>query len=103
MSLEIDSLLNASEIDPAGKKHFLELPACWSLVREAVLLAIEYRRAISEKCIWSESNNYDDDYWDSGCGNAFTFIDGTPEENGMKFCPYCGKVVEIVRRESEGQ
>ena len=29
--------------------------------------------------------------YSTGCGNMFTVMEGTPEENDMKFCPYCGK------------
>ena len=29
-------------------------------------------------------------YWATECGEAFTFIEGGPIENGMRFCCYCG-------------
>lgn len=36
-------------------------------------------------------NEYDDDTYEcSQCGEPWTLIDGTPEENNMKFCPNCG-------------
>lgn len=41
---------------------------------------------------WKET----DDGWDgtyyvcSECGCPWTLIDGTPEDNGMNFCPNCG-------------
>lgn len=31
-----------------------------------------------------------DNSWDTSCGNKYQIIDGTPEDNGMKFCTYCG-------------
>lgn len=42
-------------------------------------------------CEWT--NNYDPDerIYDTSCGQAFVFIDGSPEENKMQFCCYCGK------------
>jgi hypothetical protein len=39
-------------------------------------------------CIWIED---DDGIYNTSCGNAFEVMDGTPEFNNMKFCPYCGK------------
>lgn len=30
------------------------------------------------------------------CGHAFELNDGTPTENGMKFCCYCGQVLTYV-------
>ena len=43
----------------------------------------------SEKyCIWIED---DDGVYQTSCLHSFEFMDGTPESNGIKFCPYCGK------------
>jgi len=40
------------------------------------------------ECIWKadeESN------WHTGCGEIYIILEGTPDENKMKFCTYCGK------------
>lgn len=29
--------------------------------------------------------------WGSACGHSLWFETGTPRENEMKFCPYCGR------------
>ena len=39
-------------------------------------------------CFWEET--YEGEYWHTTCGNDFVLMAGTPGENGMKFCPYCG-------------
>lgn len=39
-------------------------------------------------CLWQQD---EDGNYDTECGNRFVFIYGTPEDNGFKFCPYCGK------------
>ena len=46
----------------------------------------------SRKGHWIEKDGYDGDtYYDcSECGESWTTIDGTPWNNGMKFCPNCG-------------
>lgn len=31
-----------------------------------------------------------------GCGMAWTFVEGGPQENGMRFCPGCGRRVTAV-------
>jgi hypothetical protein len=37
-----------------------------------------------------------DGKWDTGCGEAFFFeVDG-PAENGMRYCPYCGKRLVVA-------
>ena len=49
-----------------------------------------------ETCVWTPM---DDDYmpgsWDSACGEAWSFIEGGPDENRVRFCQGCGKPVEI--------
>ena len=46
-------------------------------------------------CEWrlcdEEANVYD-----TSCRNPHILIEGTPEENNYKFCPYCGKKIKIV-------
>jgi len=41
-------------------------------------------------CLWKG----DDGTYETSCGQAFTIIDGTPADNDMRFCTYCGKPIE---------
>lgn len=34
--------------------------------------------------------------WDSACGEKWSFIDGGPEDNRVRFCQGCGKSVELA-------
>lgn len=45
----------------------------------------------TEICNWEADSegNYSTD-----CGETFTLIDGTPEENRMRYCCYCGKTIK---------
>ena len=45
----------------------------------------------TEECEWAYDN---DDFWQTSCGEAYTFIEGTPDENGVRFCHGCGKPVK---------
>lgn len=48
-----------------------------------------------ETCTWTRSREfYDSDCWETNCGNAWQLNEGTPTENHMKFCPFCGKPLE---------
>lgn len=40
-------------------------------------------------CIWSKDED-EDNIWDTGCGEIHMFINDGPEDNGYKYCPYCG-------------
>jgi len=43
------------------------------------------------KCTWQPD---EEGGWVTACGNRFVIIEGSPKENGMKFCPYCGDEIE---------
>ena len=45
----------------------------------------------TEACTWSYEEWSDGDMWKGECGVEWAMFDGTPEENGMNFCPRCGK------------
>lgn len=58
----------------------------------------ELQRAGDAPCIWTEG---EDGYYDTACGGAFAITDGTPEENDMAWCPYCGR--RLVVKSSSGE
>ena len=47
-----------------------------------------------DKCKWT----YDEDMdcWEAECDNLFSLMEGTPKENKMKYCPYCGKLIQQI-------
>lgn len=47
------------------------------------------------QCIWKLHRDVWDEYWESGCGDKFVLTDGTPKANGMKYCPFCGKELDV--------
>ena len=50
-------------------------------------------------CVWEEI----EDFWETECGKAYSITDGTPKENGMNYCLYCGKrlVEKLIKEDSE--
>jgi hypothetical protein len=46
----------------------------------------DVRPEVAADCAWAA----DDDAWQTSCGQSFLIIEGTPNENGMRFCCYCG-------------
>ena len=44
------------------------------------------------ECVWKEMEF--GTYWKTECGEAFTFISGSPSDNKMLFCPYCGRIIK---------
>jgi hypothetical protein len=43
----------------------------------------------STSCRWTH-DDADHGVWTASCGHAWQILDGTPGENGMRFCCYCG-------------
>lgn len=41
-------------------------------------------------CFWDQDST---GCWTTDCGKLFEFNDGTPKENGAKFCLYCGQAL----------
>jgi hypothetical protein len=66
---------------------------CGTHLRSA-LKARDQRGAL--KCHWSEDG--EGSFWATGCDHAFTIIDGTPKQNGFRWCPFCGHSLEQGRR-----
>jgi len=43
-------------------------------------------------CIWS-CDDEDTKSWETECEEMFILLEGTPHLNGMKYCPFCGKLL----------
>lgn len=41
-------------------------------------------------CAWSGEGD-GSNLWGSGCGEVFLLNEGTPTDNGMKWCCFCGR------------
>lgn len=44
----------------------------------------------NENCEW-HLDDEEGGAWESACGQLWYFEDGDAEDNGMKFCPFCGR------------
>jgi hypothetical protein len=62
---------------------------------------------VKGNCEWKEWDNPDNDgQWDTSCNNTFTLICGTPYDNDMRYCPYCGKLLTVrgfLAQQKEGK
>lgn len=54
-------------------------------------------------CAWTPDADYEAEAWHSSCGEAWSFIDGGPKENCVRFCQGCGKPVAIQARAIEAR
>ena len=51
-----------------------------------------------ETCYWYEDGD-DSAVWATTCGRHWYFTEGSPQDNGVKFCFNCGKSVEFAEPE----
>lgn len=50
-------------------------------------------------CEWA-IDELEGDTWGTSCGHWFTINNGTPKDNNMSYCCYCGKqIVEVKPNE----
>lgn len=66
---------------------------------QALEIALPVLERHSNSCAWAYDEN--DHYWSSSCGEDWSFIDGGPEENRVKFCQGCGRPVTLEQQERE--
>ena len=51
-------------------------------------------------CTWSKDPDFEmGDTYDSSCGEKWSFIDGGPTENRVRFCQGCGKPVKLTKEQ----
>ena len=55
---------------------------------------------LAKTCQWSEDL---DGNWDTACGECFTFTDGGPNENKVRWCCYCGGELVAVPHPQNGK
>ena len=49
-------------------------------------------------CTWTKDPDFEmGDTYDSSCGEKWSFIDGGPTENRVRFCQGCGKPVKLIK------
>jgi len=44
-------------------------------------------------CRWVQEDEWSD-LWETGCKHYFVINEGTPRDNSMGYCCYCGKPLE---------
>lgn len=93
--------IETTDEDEFGNEFYLDINTERAFVAFAQGYLLGYQPENDGTCKWTED---EDGNWFTDCGEAFTFIDGGPAENSMKFCCYCGKPLEPVEyKETEAE
>lgn len=69
-------------------------PACLrgETLAEAIDKALGVKPEL-KSCVWAQADS-DTDLWETSCRRSFCLNEGTPAENRMTWCCYCGKPLE---------
>ena len=56
-----------------------------------------------ETCTWHQDGDSDSGVYATSCRRFFNLTDGTPEDNKMQWCCYCGKrlVQELITEDGD--
>ena len=87
------------DADALNLDYEVEMADDWKTAHE-IANCVKYAPTIDAAPVkhgeWKYSENvYDESTWIcSICKEPWTLIDGTPQENGMKYCPSCGAKME---------
>lgn len=49
------------------------------------------------ECTWTYDQDDEGAFWETACGEGFCFAESGPEENGFRFCCYCGGELKPIR------
>lgn len=73
-----------------GKSASTELPNHSELSTDSPVIP---DGSAGTNCIWSTDS---DGIWLGDCGVTWQFFDDGPDENGLKYCPSCGKKISVI-------
>lgn len=66
----------------------------WGMVAIGATRLLNRKYAKKAQCTWKQN---EDGNWNTTCKNIFILMEGTPEENEMRFCCYCGRVIRLTQ------
>lgn len=82
-----------------GTGHIIWLRWCWR--DTAVGIYQELGEYVGQQiCTWTQDKKLEWNLWETECGEAFFLEDGTPTDNKMRYCPFCGSELKELNREN---
>lgn len=73
------------------------------LATGALKAALAQEQAAPDTCTWHQDGDSDSGVYATSCRHYFSLEDGTPEDNKMQWCCYCGKQLaqELIAENSD--
>ena len=74
----------------------------WELKSDLAIAALRAALAEPDTCVWQQDGDSDSGFYGTSCKRYFDLNDGTPEDNKMAWCCYCGrKLTQALITEDE--
>ena len=90
---EVDQHVDLKQYDTAPNEVLFDV-VMEAMVKGRAALA----NAEPTGCTWTKDPDFEmGDTYDSSCGEKWSFIDGGPTENRVRFCQGCGKPVKLIK------
>jgi hypothetical protein len=94
---EIDDLCRICDVDETTEAY-----GWGAAIANVRALLAKGDRDGAKMCVWSDSEG--EGNWDTGCGRMFDLNNGTPVENEMHFCTFCGgSLQQVTYAENEAE
>lgn len=95
----IETFLRLNQID-RGAKLAVDLMEYVNLVEQSNQEAVQALKSVldgnhDDVCEWKLEDEEANLYL-TGCQQRQLLFEGTPKENGYRYCPYCGKKIKVV-------
>jgi hypothetical protein len=81
--------------------HLIEPPAA-EVIGELIDEIERLREQTQGTCKWTLVDD-DSSHWAGECGAEWIFVDSSPEENDVVYCMKCGKRLEQLQPDPEGE
>lgn len=92
---DIDKVVEELKTDSSVKLYGSQNSDNYMIPVNKAIEIVKHGVVADDVCEWrlcdEEANVYD-----TSCRNPHILINGTPEENNYRFCPYCGKKIKVV-------
>ena len=89
MNVKVISWVNEDELDCSEMYN-----ALFPLSKVDSVRLFPKEIEVKKECEWEYDKETDS--YDTDCENKFSIIEGTPKDNEMIFCPYCGAKIKDV-------
>ena len=86
----VEQALEALET-PIHEQSFMQKQNAITALKAALAEPVEQEQAEPDTCTWQQDGDSDSGFYGTSCRRYFNLEDGTPEDNKMAWCCYCGK------------